>query len=251
MKTAMAGGPDQSEDKLELARSLVDHLESGDNEGAVSVIAELAGFRDSLLFQEVGRLTRELHDSINSFVMDAQLASIAEKDMPNAAERLRYVIATTEQAANTTLGAVEESLPLADSLRNDAQHLSDQWAKFNSRQLTVDDFRALSTELSGFLDATQANTVELHDKLSEVLLAQGYQDITGQIIRKVIDLVNDVEVKLVELVRLSGKRATGAQADSAAGSGTQAQGPAVPGVDKGDIVNGQDDVDDLLSSLGF
>ncbi len=251
METAKANSLDQGEDKLELAKSLVSHLESGNDDGAVSVIAELAGFRDSLLFQEVGRLTRELHDSINSFVMDAQLANIANNEMPNAAERLRYVIATTEQAANTTLGAVEDSLPLADSLRNDAQHLADQWAKFNSRQLTVDDFRALSVEMSRFLDATQANTVELHDKLSEVLLAQGYQDITGQIIRKVIDLVNDVEVKLVELVRLSGKRAKSAQSGGDTGSGTNAQGPAVPGVDEGDIVNGQDDVDDLLSSLGF
>lgn len=242
----------QPQDKLELAKSLVDHLESGDDEGAVSVIAELAGFRDSLLFQEVGRLTRELHDSINGFVMDAQLADIAQNEMPNAAERLRYVIATTEQAANTTLGAVEDSLPLADSLRNDAQHLSDQWSKFNSRQLSVDDFRALSAQLSAFLESTQANTEELHNKLSEVLMAQGYQDITGQVIRKVIDLVNDVEGKLVELVRLSGKRNKPGEDQGGAGKpDITAQGPVVPGVDKGDTVNGQDDVDDLLSSLGF
>ena len=240
--------------KLELARSLVSHLESGDDDSAVSVIAELAGFRDSLLFREVGRLTRELHDSINSFVMDAQLANIAQNEMPNAAERLRYVIATTEQAANTTLGAVEDSLPLADSLRNDARHLADQWARFNSRQLSVDDFRELSTELSEFLKVTQANTEELHDKLSEVLLAQGYQDITGQIIRKVIDLVNDVEGKLVELVRLSEQRHKPGKGEGGKGEGGKditAQGPVVPGVDKGDVVNGQDDVDDLLSSLGF
>ena len=93
----MAESAVQIDDKLELARSLVNHLESGDDDGAVSVIAELAGFRDSMLFQEVGRLTRELHDSINGFVMDAQLADIAQNEMPNAAERLRYVIATTEQ----------------------------------------------------------------------------------------------------------------------------------------------------------
>lgn len=242
----------QVEDRLELARSLVSHLESGDDQGAVSVIAELAGFRDSLLFREIGRLTRELHDSINGFVMDAGLADIAQTEMPNAAERLRYVIQTTEQAANTTLGAVEDSLPLADSLRNDARHLGEQWAKFNSRQLTVDDFRELSSELSHFLTMTQTNTEELHNKLSEVLLAQGYQDITGQIIRKVIDLVNDVESKLVELVRLSGHKARAEGAgDEKKGPDTAAHGPAVPGVDKGELVNGQDDVDDLLSSLGF
>ncbi len=239
--------------QLELARSLVNHLENGNPSGAETVVAELAGINDSILFQEIGRLTRELHDSINSFVMDARLIDIAERDIPDAAERLRYVIATTEQAANTTLSAVEDSLPLTDTLRSDAHHLAHQWERFNSRQLSVDDFRGLSSELVQFLSVTQANTEALHEKLSEVLLAQGYQDITGQIIRKVIDLVNDVEKKLVTLIRLSGSHALKVS-DSKAGEtkrDTALHGPAVPGVDKGDIVTGQDDVDDLLSSLGF
>ncbi|MCB1774422.1 MAG: protein phosphatase CheZ [Gammaproteobacteria bacterium] len=247
----MADNRVSAQDQLDLARSLVSHLESGDANQADSVIAELAGFRDSLLFQEVGRLTRELHESINGFVMDAQLIDIAQNEMPNAAERLRYVIATTEQAANVTLGAVEDSLPLADSLRDDAQHLADQWARFNSRQLSVSDFRELSSELSAFLESTQSNTEELHQKLSEVLLAQGYQDITGQVIRKVIDLVNDVESKLVELIRLSGQRKKDEQRASETVPDISPQGPVVPGVDRGDVVQGQDDVDDLLSSLGF
>jgi chemotaxis protein CheZ len=238
-------------DRLELARSLVSHLERGADHDADDVLAELTGHSDSELFQQVGRLTRELHDSINSFVADARIADIAHNEIPDATERLRYVIDTTEQAANTTLGAVEDSLPLANSLRSDAHHLAEQWSKFNSRQLSVEDFRDLSGELSQFLAATQANSEELHNKLSEVLMAQGYQDLTGQVIRKVIDLVNDVEHKLVELVRLSGSHAKKDQAADAGKPDIKAQGPAIPGVDKGDHVNGQDDVDDLLSSLGF
>ncbi len=241
----------QMNDKLALAKNLVSQLESGNEDDAGVVIAELAGFTDSQLFQEVGRLTRELHNSINSFVTDARLATIAESEIPDAAERLRYVIDTTEQAANTTLSAVEDSLPLADSLRGDARHLSAQWQKFNSRQLSVEDFRELSGEISRFLDTTQANSEALHDKLSEVLLAQGYQDITGQIIRKVIDLVKDVEGKLVDLVRLSGPYVKSKEKSGQEGPDISAQGPVVPGVDKGDVVTSQDDVDDLLSSLGF
>jgi chemotaxis protein CheZ len=251
MDSAMAETAESPDEKLSLAKSLVTHLESGNEEDAGSVIAELAGFSDNLLFQEIGRLTRELHNAINGFVMDARLADIAEHEMPDAAERLRYVITTTEQAANTTLNAVEASLPLADSLRSDALHLAQQWQRFNSRQLSVDDFRGLSGELSKFLDATQSNSEALHDKLSEVLMAQSYQDITGQIIRKVINLVDDVEGKLVELVRLSGNRVKAQEKNDQQGSGVAAQGPVVPGVDKGDVVTSQDDVDDLLSSLGF
>ncbi len=236
--------------RLHLARLLVNHLERGDEPGALSVIAELADLRDSILFREVGRVTRELHESINGFVKDARLADIAQTDMPDAAERLRYVIATTEQAANATLGAVEESIPLADSLRSDAQHLAAQWAEFDAHAPGAEGLRALGAELTEFLSVAQANSAALHEKLSEVLLAQGYQDITGQVICKVIALVKDVEGKLVELVRLSGQR-LGETPVAPASRDISAQGPVVPGVDRGDVVGTQDDVDDLLSSLGF
>ena len=247
---------DQTDDRLEMARQLVAHLEAGRENDAQTSIAALAGFRDSVLFQEVGRLTRELHSALDSFVADAHLAKIAEQEMPNAAERLHYVIATTEEAANKTLGAIEESLPRVDSLRDDARRLSEQWQRLDSQQLNVDNYRELSGELTQFLSVTDSNTLALHDKLSEVLMAQSYQDITGQIIRKVIDLVNDVEGKLVQLIRLSGpvineQRSEESSAKPKKGRDIEAMGPAVPGVDKADTVNGQDDVDDLLSSLGF
>lgn len=239
-----------SDSKLELARSLVEQLESGRDDDALTSIAQLAGFRDSMLFQEVGRLTRELHDSINNFVVDSNFADMAKNDIPDAAERLSYVIDMTEQAANTTLTAVEGAMPLAETLHKDAEHLSDLWNKFNARQMNVQDFRELSGELSVFLRDTQENTEALNAKLSEVLMAQSYQDLTGQVIRKVIDLVHDMEGKMVELVRLSGARGKNEPARKD-GLDIEAAGPVVPGVDKADAVQGQDDVDDLLSSLGF
>lgn len=115
-----------SENQLELARSLVAHLEARDDESATQVLAQLAGVGDSLLFREVGRLARELHTSINEFLLDARLADLTEHDIPDAAERLRYVISMTEQAANTTLASVEKSLPLADALHADAGRLGEQ-----------------------------------------------------------------------------------------------------------------------------
>lgn len=241
----------EEDEKLQLARDLVARLEAGREEDALDVIAQLAGFRDSLLFQEVGRLTRELHDAIKGFMMDARLAEIAQSEMPDAAERLRHVIEMTEEAANTTLGAVEQAMPLAETLRSDSRHLAQSWERFKAREMDVDDFRSMSRELEVFLKDTQANSEALHDKLSEVLMAQGYQDLTGQIIRKVIDLVGDVEGKLVELVRLSGAEAARPESTGKKEKDIKAEGPVVPGVDKADAVSGQDEVDDLLSSLGF
>lgn len=240
--------------RLELAKGLVAYLESDDQENAADVIARLAGFDDRVLFLEVGRLARELHESIKDFMLDERIVELASSEMPDAAERLRYVITMTEQAANTTLSAVEGSLPIADQLQTDAKALAQRWRQFNSRALTVADFRQLSEELQVFLDNSQSNAAALHENLSEVLMAQGFQDLTGQIIRKVIDLVGDVEIKLVELVRISGQKKMAQDSHSEAKSNvstTEAEGPVVPGVDKADVVSGQDDVDDLLSSLGF
>lgn len=236
--------------KIDLARALLDNLEQGKHDQATLTIAQLAGFRDSLLFQEIGRMTRELHESIKGFMVDSSLTNLALNDIPDATERLQYVIEQTEQAANTTLEAVESSLPLADKLSSDAKDLAEKWQRFNSSKMSLEDFRAMSTELSEFLAATQQNSEELHGKLTEVLMAQGFQDLTGQVIRKVITMVRDVEEKLIELVRVAGTEGQDEQAMKEE-KAKSAMGPVVPGVEHGDVVSGQDDVDDLLSSLGF
>jgi len=153
----------------------------------------------------------------------------------------------TENAANTSLGAVETGLPLADELGSEAKMLATDWKRFQERDLSVEEFRLLSQKLACFLDTTQTNSGVLHGKLSEVLMAQDFQDLTGQIIRKVITLIQDVEDKLVKLVRISG----GLEGAATVKLATTLEGPAVPGVDQGDQMNDQDDVDDLLSSLGF
>lgn len=241
-------------DSLGLAKNLVEHLEANDEEKASEVLAQLAGVGDSLLFLEIGRLARELHSAINESLLDPRLVELAENEIPDATERLRYVIDMTEQAANTTLASIEQSLPLADNLQRNATHLAEQWERFTSRALSVADFRDLSVDLKAFLSETQRDSQSLHDNLTEVLMAQGFQDLTGQIIRKVIALVGDVESKLVELVRISGSRTTGGESQGAERGAKRASaihGPVVPGVDKGDVVSGQDDVDDLLSSMGF
>ncbi len=232
------------DERLHLARALVRHLEAGDDQQAEQVIRKLAGEQAERLYTEVGHLTRELHDTMNSFLEDAQLAEIAHVDIPDASERLRYVITTTEQAAHATLSAVEAGLPLVDDLKEQAVTLLERWRQ------TPEDGAPLSGrdgELEAFLEQVRTNTTTLHARMSEVLIAQGFQDITGQIIRKVIDLVQNLEVKLVELIRLSGHAPSAGNSRSV----EELAGPAVPGVAQGEMITDQDDVDDLLSSLGF
>ncbi|MCP4455582.1 MAG: protein phosphatase CheZ, partial [Planctomycetes bacterium] len=111
-------------DLLAKAKQLVASLESGDDEAATNTLEQLADFSENDLFREVGRLTRELHEAINGFLLDAKITDLAQREIPDASERLTYVITMTEKSANTTLGAVEESLPLANELGTKATELS-------------------------------------------------------------------------------------------------------------------------------
>jgi len=235
-----------NDERLMLAKQLVEHLEAGNEAEATHVSSLLTEGVESKLFLEVGRLTRELHEAINEFLLDPRISEMAQVEIPDASERLTYVITMTEKSANTTLGAVEAGLPLADDLGVKSRAISEQWERFCNRELSVDDFRELSRELGGFLALTTERSKQLHGHLTEVLMAQDFQDLTGQIIRQVITLVHDVEDKLVQLVRISGSKLPEKQKDA-----KKLEGPAIPGIDQGDTVSGQDDVDDLLSSLGF
>jgi len=240
--------------KLELARRLVAELEADDETMASNTIAELTASdsNPSDLFQEVGRLTRELHEAINGFVLDTTMAEMVQVDIPDATERLQYVIETTETAAHQTLTAIEEALPVSERLKSKAEHLNQQWGRFLQREMKVDDFKALSGELSEFLQNTAQDSNELHDKMNEIMMAQGFQDITGQIIKKVIKLVQDVESRLIHLVKLSGNAHTSKNDEQIRKQKmAEEDGPVVPGVTQSQVVSGQDDVDDLLSSLGF
>ena len=244
---------------LDSARALVSELEAGNASAAENLIEELGRLREQTLFQELGKMTRQLHDALNSFAVDSRMQSLAESDIPDAKARLNHVIEMTEESANRTLTAVEGTLPIAEDLQNKANTLHEKWSRFRNKDMNVDEFRNMSQEIDDFLDVTKDNAGQIHSNLSEVMMAQDFQDLTGQIIRRVITLVQEVEDNLVELIRLSGgidaEKEPDQKAGGAAGKNEDVMrgvGPAVPGVgDAGGSVSGQDEVDDLLSSLGF
>lgn len=240
------------------ARSLVTELEAGNVTGAEHVIEELGRIREQSLFRELGKMTRQLHDSLTSFALDSRMQSLAESDIPDAKARLNHVITMTEDSANRTLTAVEGTLPIAEQLQSSANDLHTKWDRFRNKDMNVDEFRRMSQEIDDFLNVTRDNAGRIHGNLSEVMMAQDFQDLTGQIIRRVINLVQEVEDNLVELIRLSGSVESAGPDKSPAqekrpdGDLMQGVGPQVPGVgDTAGSVSGQDEVDDLLSSLGF
>ncbi len=238
------------EDLLSLAKDLVAALEKGDQAVADEILDQVAGLRETQLFKEIGRLTRQLHDTMVSFAVDSKIAEMAEHDIPDAKERLRYVISMTEQSADQTLTAVETLLPISQELNEQANHLSGKWGRFLDKEMPLDEFKSMSAEIAQYFEHSKGALEQVQGGLNEILMAQGFQDITGQIIRRVIDLVQDLEISMVKLISISSRKAgTG----EAASDHHELPGPVVPGVDDkaGDVATSQVDVDDLLSSLGF
>ncbi|WP_432453606.1 MULTISPECIES: protein phosphatase CheZ [unclassified Agarivorans] len=234
------------------AQQLVMLLEMGKVAEANQLVSELCAPKANLLFDKVGQLTRQLHDSLNDFKLDIRINELANQEIPDAKERLNYVIEMTDQAANKTMDAVESGLPIADKLTNDINDIMPVWQNLMDRKIELGQFKALCHQIDIFLTSSSSDADKLRNMLTEILMAQDFQDLTGQMIRKVITLVQEVEENLVEMLTLFGTD----MVDVAPGqddkkSGVEAEGPIINKEQRDDVVNDQDDVDDLLSSLGF
>ena len=243
--------PDKATEEEVLARAeeLIKEMQKGNEQTAAQLLDYVHTAKENLLFQEVGKMTRQLHDALESFRRDSRIDSLAEHDIPDARQRLSYVIEMTQKSADRTLNAVEETMPMAEKISEQAGNLGQTWKKFRNRELSVEQFRELSAAIETFLTDIERDSSVMKNNLNDVLMAQDFQDLTGQIITRVITLVEEVEGNLVELIRLTGDRFAKPVEDKEAD--TVAEGPHVPGVGNKDVVANQDDVDDLLSSLGF
>ncbi len=182
---------------------------------------------------EVVKLSDDLQQALARFRDDSRMAALAHKEIPDARLRLDHVLSMTEQAANKTLDLIELSVPLANATVRSTTEL----------MASLDD--RSHNEIRRFLDETRGNFEAVRTNLSEVMLTQSFQDLTGQILRGVQRLIGEVEKTLGELTRI-----TGVTFDQAQASPTALEGPAVPGVTQ-NAINGQADVDDLIAGLGI
>ena len=234
------------------AKLLVEYLETGQQEKADELIAEIQNPINSELFAEIGKLTRQLHDSLNNFQLDSRLNDLATADIPDAKERLNYVITRTEEAANKTMDAVESIFPVVDTIQKQIKAVNPLWQKLMHNKLDLPEFKSLCIDIDLLLKTTDKESVRMHDLMTDVLMAQDFQDLTGQVIRKVIDLVREVEDSLIGMLSAFGLSSEGSSEPSKPKVGDNlVEGPIVNAAQRDDVVADQDDVDDLLSSLGF
>ncbi len=238
---------------LEDAKQLVQLLETDDQQQAAMLLKSMHDDHQGLMYNQVGELTRELHDSLTQFNLDPRVNELANDEIPDARDRLQYVIDKTEQAANTTMDAVDRSLPIADSLHQGLLEVRPQWNQLMNGRIDISEFKALCHRIDNLLSQIEGDSSELRGQLTDILMAQDFQDLTGQIIRRVITLVEEVEGRLVEILTVFGQTQPQpkTESESASKKACEPEGPILNAHEREDAVASQDEVDDLLSSLGF
>jgi len=193
----------------------------------------------------IGRLTRTLHDALRELGYDRVLEKTAAS-IPDTRDRLDYVVKMTEQAAVRALNAIETAQPIQDRLGNEAERLSAHWQKLFDRQLSVEEFKTLVAGTRDYLAEVPKQTRATNAQLLEIMMAQDFQDLTGQVIKKITLLAQDMEQQLVHLL----VDLVPADLRSEIDTGLL-NGPVISAAAGPEVVTNQNQVDDLLASLGF
>jgi chemotaxis protein CheZ len=228
-----------------LAETLASAIAANDEARINEALDAIVQSRESNLFAELRKLTADLQVALKKF----RLSYLAHREMPDARQRLDHALNMTSEAAHKTMDLIEQSAPIADRAARAATTLLELWQRYRSHENGAPDLRAMMERTQEFLTAVQTDAGTVRNNLNEVVMTQGYQDLTGQIIRGVMQLVESLENALAELVRLS--QMHGKSVSTGETGIRKTFGPAVPGLDQNNVVNGQQDVDSLLSNLGL
>jgi chemotaxis protein CheZ len=232
--------PDTERYRAQVA-ALQSALDGGDGAAFRRAFESLSEQMDCGLLPELKRLTATAQSALARFSAEARLDTLAGHEVPDARKRLTHVVKLTDEAAHKTMDLVDSCGPLVDEAARGSAQLIKNWNTMTDRDVAV----------AGFLERTRTDAEKLRTNLTELLMAQGYQDITGQIIRSVISLVDELEEVLGKLVKIAeGKEVTSiVRIVPAQGAAERGFGPQVAGLESADAVSGQDDIDALLSAM--
>ena len=198
------------------------------------------------MLNRIGHVTRLLHDSLSGLGLDKILEQVAQ-DIPDARDRLAYVSRMTEQAAERVLNATDLATPLQTELANGASTLEQHWKAVLEKPSLKSEYNQVADETLEFLTLTTKNTTETKALLMDIMMAQDFQDLTGQVIKKITGLAQDLEKQLVQVLIDFSPTPVKKEVDEKA---TLMNGPQIDPTAV-DVVASQEQVDDLLDSLGF
>ena len=218
------------------------------------------------ILARIGQLTRTLRDSMRELGIDKHVERAAEA-VPDARDRLKYIATMTEQAAERVLSAIEVAKPMQEQLQQDAAELDARWEQWYAAPIEREEVRALMNDTRTFLRGVPEVTTATNAQMLEIMMAQDFQDLTGQVIKKITDVVYLIEQQLLGVLidNIAAERreqfaATAqqlvaeAQHEAISPTGSPESllnGPQINPEGKADVVQDQGQVDDLLASLGF
>lgn len=234
-----------SDDLESLFDSIVTANKNGNEEksSAATTKTVAADVEEGGVFNEIGHMTRALHDSLRELGYDKNLQKAAS-DIPDARDRLNYIASMTQAAAERVLNATEAAQPIVDKIESGAKNLAGEWQKLFDNKLDENQFKQLAMNTHAYLLELPRQTRQTNAHLTEIMMAQDFQDLTGQVIKKVMEVTQNLEQQLLAL--LVHHAPPSVQLDS-----SLLNGPVVNAAGRTDVVTSQAQVDDLLESLGF
>jgi chemotaxis protein CheZ len=229
-------------DQAAPAAAAAEHAESAAHEGEHHGEGDGSG---NQMYERLGGIVRMLHDSLRELGYDRSLSNVANQ-INDAQGRLEHVASLTEQAANKVLNTVDTCMPAQDELGKSAKEMENRWTELFDGRMSVDDFKVLAGDSRQFAGMVLQSTDAEKARLLDIMMAQDFQDITGQLIKKIVVITNQVERELAQLLRDNAPPEVKAAMAAEHKPTDLMQGPAAPGV-----AMAQDDVDSLLADLGF
>lgn len=196
------------------------------------------------MYERLGGIVRMLHDSLQQLGYDRSLSDVANQ-ITDAQDRLTHIASLTEQAANKVLNTVDTSLPEQETLAKNAQDMENRWTLLFEGKMSIEEFKVLAGDSKQFAATVMHATEAEKARLLEIMMAQDFQDITGQLIKKIIGITNRAEQELAQVLRDNAPPEVKA-AMAEARPAELMQGPSAPA-----NAMAQDDVDSLLADLGF
>ena len=190
------------------------------------------------IFQQLGHITRQLHDTLQQLGVMPQLQKAAN-GLPDARSRLSYIARKTGEAADKVLNSVDQAK---------AEHgLICAQTRQMAAAIVADPVKAVASgAVINFVGDIEAATARIDAHLTDIMMAQDFHDLTGQVVAKVVALAADLEDSLVKLLVQAAPPEQAHKVEAAL-----LHGPVVNGEGRADVVHNQGEVDDLLASLGF
>lgn len=197
------------------------------------------------VFHRIGALTRNLHDALRELGYDKNVET-AVNALPDARARLAYIANLTGNAAERALGAAERGTALQEAIQTDAAALARDWDDVYAGKQSVEAFKATADRTRAFLNSLAQRSDETNAQFIEVMMAQDFHDLTGQVINRIASVATGLEEQLVKLLLDTTPPGKREEVETA-----WLSGPVVDAAGRTDVVTSQGQVDDLLESLGF